>query len=179
MKISIIGSGYVGLVTGACLAELGNQVTCLDKNLKKISQLTNGEIPFYEPQLQELVKNNIASKNLSFTSQFADACKNKVIFVCVDTPDNEGKPDLKNFNSCIKSILKHGKTNTLIVTKSTIPLGTNSKVEAKLRSHNRINNTNCYYIIHLNHYFLICFVSLPLPSVQEYLEKIPILKIII
>ena len=66
MKISIIGSGYVGLVTGACLAELGNQVICMDKNITKISQLANGEIPFYEPQLQDL-ENNIASK--TFTSQ--------------------------------------------------------------------------------------------------------------
>ncbi len=142
MKISIIGSGYVGLVTGACLAELGNQVICMDKNITKISQLANGEIPFYEPQLQDLVKNNIASKNLHFTNQFKDACKNRVIFVCVDTPDNEGKPDLKNFNSCIRSILKYGKTNTLIVTKSTIPLGTNSKVETKLARHNLKHKAN-------------------------------------
>ncbi len=142
MKISIIGSGYVGLVTGACLAELGNQVTCLDKNSKKIFNLMNGEVPFYEPQLANLVKNNIASRNLSFTNQYKDACKNKIIFVCVDTPDKEGKPNLKNFNSCIRSILKHGKPNTLIVTKSTIPLGTNVKIEAMFSKYNSRNDTN-------------------------------------
>ena len=81
-------------------------------------------------------------KSLHFTNQFKAACKNRVIFVCVDTPDNEGKPDLKNFNSCIRSILKYGKTNTLIVTKSTIPLGTNSKVETKLARHNLKHKAN-------------------------------------
>jgi UDPglucose 6-dehydrogenase len=142
MKISIIGTGYVGLVTGACLAELGNQVTCMDKSKNKVRDLDNGSIPFYEPELENLVKKNIPLKNLSFTDSYKDACKNQIIFVCVDTPDNEGKPNLKNFNSCITSILKHGKSNTLIVTKSTIPLGTNTKIELKLRKYNQKNSTN-------------------------------------
>ena len=142
MKISIIGTGYVGLVTGACLAELGNHVTCMDKSKNKVRDLDNGSIPFYEPELANLVKKNVPLKNLTFTDSYKDACKNQVIFVCVDTPDNEGKPNLKNFNSCITSILKHGKSNTLIVTKSTIPLGTNTKIELKLRKYNQKNNTN-------------------------------------
>lgn len=142
MKISIIGTGYVGLVTGACLAELGNEVICMDKSKNKVNDLVNGKIPFYEPQLKNLVKKNLPSKNLIFTDSYKDACKNKIIFVCVDTPDNNGKPNLKNFNSCITSILKHGKPNTLIVTKSTIPLGTNTKIELKLTKYNQKNNTN-------------------------------------
>ena len=141
MKISIIGTGYVGLVTGACLAELGNQVICMDKNIAKVLSLNNAEIPFYEPQLEDLVKKNVSSGNLKFTDSYDEACKNKIIFICVDTPDDCGKPNLKNFNSCIRSILKQAKGNTLIVTKSTIPLGTNHRIELEINKHNKKNNT--------------------------------------
>ena len=97
MNLTIIGTGYVGLVTGACFAELGNKVTCLDINPKIIDRLKQSKVSFYEPGLEELVKINLDNKNLSFTTSYKIGCKNNIFFICVDTPDNgRGSPNLNS-----------------------------------------------------------------------------------
>ena len=94
MNISIIGSGYVGLVTSACFAQLGHNVICLDKSKNKINSLKKGEIPFYENGLKSLLQKNIKKGKLFFTTSYKAACSNSIIFICVDTPsDQNGSPD--------------------------------------------------------------------------------------
>ena len=98
MKICMIGSGYVGLVSGACFAELGNNVICLDKNLNKISNLKNGVIPIYEPGLEELIQRNVKQKRLQFSSNISESIKKSdLIFICVGTPTKtkSNEADLK------------------------------------------------------------------------------------
>ena len=127
MNVSIIGSGYVGLVTAACFADLGHNVTCVDINRKKINSLKKSVIPFYEPGLKEIVQKNFKSGFLNFTSSYKVGCKNaEVFFICVDTPDDgSGNPNLKNLNKVIQSLAKNINTDSIVVTKSTVPLGTN------------------------------------------------------
>lgn len=133
MKISIIGSGYVGLVTGACLAEIGHSVTCLDINKKRITNLKKGILPIYEPQLKNLVINNIKSKNLNFTHTYSSIDEHTIFFICVDTPNNkQNKPNLKNLFSVISSLGNIIKEDSIVILKSTVPLGTNQKVHKRL-----------------------------------------------
>ena len=90
MKICVIGSGYVGLVTGVCFADLGNKVFCVDKNVSKIDSLTNGHIPIYEPGLEELVKKNLKSERLNFTTNLKESViQSDLLFLCVGTPTNK------------------------------------------------------------------------------------------
>jgi len=136
MHITIIGTGYVGLVTGACFAELGNKVTCLDINPKIIRKLKKAKVPFFEPGLDELVKVNLENKNLSFTSSYKIGCKNKIFFICVDTPDNgKGSPNLSSLNSVVKKLKEEIKRDAIIVLKSTLPLGTNQSISKSLKDH--------------------------------------------
>lgn len=129
MNISIIGTGYVGLVTGACFAELGYRVKCLDRDYKKLKELKYGKVSFYEPFLEEIVKNNLSNQRLSFTDSYEEAASSQIIFVCVDTPsDINGDANLDNFWSAIKSIGQFLGSKSIIVLKSTVPLGTNAKV---------------------------------------------------
>mgnify|MGYP001240083302 CR=1 FL=1 len=113
MNVSIIGTGYVGLVTAACLSDLGHNVTCIDINKKKINTLKKAIIPFYEPGLKEIVERNYSSGNLRFTTSYKQACnKADVFFICVDTPDSgNGKPNLTNLNKVIDSLVKEIKNN--------------------------------------------------------------------
>ena len=131
MKICMIGSGYVGLVSGACFAELGNNVICVDNNSNKISKLKNGEIPIYEPGLEEILKKNIKSKRIKFTSNISEAIKlSKIIFIAVGTPTAKDgiSADLKNVYKVAKDISKNINNYKIIVNKSTVPIGTGDEV---------------------------------------------------
>jgi len=140
MNILIIGAGYVGLVTGTCFAEMGHHVICLDISKKKIDQLKQGKIPIFEPGLEEMVKRNIASKRLRFTTDYALGVTSSLIcFIAVDTPPAaDGSADLKNVKSAARQIAEHMEDYRIIVNKSTVPVGTAGQVaeiiEETLRS---------------------------------------------
>lgn len=126
----MIGTGYVGLVTGTCFAESGNDVTCIDIDARKIEKLNNGQIPIYEPGLEELVRRNVKAGRLKFTTEYADAIPTaKCVFIAVGTPqDDDGRADLKYIQSASWSVAPHLKEGTVVVVKSTVPPGTNRKV---------------------------------------------------
>ena len=132
MKISIIGTGYVGLVSGACLAELGNDIMCLDVDTAKIDMLRRGEIPIYEPGLDALVKRNAAAGRLQFTTDAKQsALHGDVQFIAVGTPpDEDGSADLQYVVAAARNIGRHMNGYRVIVDKSTVPVGTAEKVRA-------------------------------------------------
>ncbi|HSA78123.1 MAG TPA: UDP-glucose/GDP-mannose dehydrogenase family protein [Nitrospirota bacterium] len=132
MKISVIGTGYVGLVTGTCLAESGNDVICMDIDKKKIELLNEGVVPIYEPGLEELIKRNVAHGRLSFTADMSRAVRSSsVIFIAVGTPPGmDGSADLKYVLGASKEIARYMNGYKLIVNKSTVPVGTADKVGA-------------------------------------------------
>ena len=131
MKISVIGSGYVGLVTGACFASLGNEVVCVDNDPKKIQMLRSGGIPIYEPGLEELVKDAVKKKRLSFTTDIASATKrSEVVFIAVGTPPRpNGEADLSFVEDVAQKIAKNLGGYTVIVEKSTVPVQTGHKIK--------------------------------------------------
>lgn len=142
MNISVIGTGYVGLVSGTCFAEMGNQVICVDNNFEKLKKLKEGIIPIYEPGLEVLFLRNIEKQRLSFTDDIRNAVLNsEVIFLCLPTPqDEDGSADLKYVFSVseeIGSILKEStnKDFKIIVNKSTVPVGTSSAVTEILKKY--------------------------------------------
>ena len=131
MKVTIVGTGYVGLVSGTCFAEFGVNVTCVDKDLKKINDLRNGIIPIYEPGLEELVKKNINQKRLSFETDLKKSLKNtSAVFIAVGTPSRktDGHADLSYVFNVAKEIGKSLSEYAVIVNKSTVPVGTGKKV---------------------------------------------------
>lgn len=130
MKISIIGTGYVGLVSGACFADLGNNVMCLDVDERKIDQLNRGEIPIYEPGLEAVVRRNMAAGRLRFTTSSSDcASHGTVLFIAVGTPpDASGAADLCHVLEAARTIGRHISGYRVIVNKSTVPVGTAEKV---------------------------------------------------
>ncbi|WGS85897.1 UDP-glucose/GDP-mannose dehydrogenase family protein [Methylomonas sp. UP202] len=131
MKITVFGSGYVGLVTGACLAEVGNQVMCMDVDASKIERLKQGIIPIYEPGLEEMVKDNMAAGRLSFTTDVKEAVDFGLFqFIAVGTPpDEDGSADLKYVLAVAKSVAEHMTDYKIVVDKSTVPVGTADKVK--------------------------------------------------
>ena len=131
MKISMIGTGYVGLTTGTCLANLGNNVLCMDIDEEKIGKLKKGIIPIYEPGLKELVERNVKAGRLSFTTNMEEAVKgSEVIFIAVATPQAEnGEADLKAVFVVAENIGKYMNGYRVIVDKSTVPVGTADKVK--------------------------------------------------
>ena len=136
MNISIVGTGYVGLVTGACFAEMGNQVTCVDIDETKIENLKNGIIPIFEPGLERLVSDNQKRGNLLFTTEIKDALeKSTICFIAVGTPMGEdGSADLHYVLAVAKSIGEHMVQPMIVVDKSTVPVGTADKVKAVIQT---------------------------------------------
>lgn len=134
MKVTVIGTGYVGLVAGACLAETGNDVVCADIDESKISRLNDGEIPIYEPGLEPLVERNLRTGRLTFTTDVAEATRaSDIIFIAVGTPpDEDGSADLQHVLAVGKAIGKAMNGEKIVITKSTVPVGTAAKVRAAI-----------------------------------------------
>lgn len=135
MRITIIGTGYVGLVTGTCLAEYGNDVLCLDVDPRKIEILQNGGIPIYEPGLEEMVKRNVAAGRLRFTTNIEESVAHGTIqFIGVGTPpDEDGSADLQYVTAAARNIGKYMSDYKVVVDKSTVPVGTADKVSAAIQ----------------------------------------------
>ncbi|MBP7669109.1 MAG: UDP-glucose/GDP-mannose dehydrogenase family protein [Candidatus Eisenbacteria bacterium] len=136
-RICVVGTGYVGLVTGTCLADFGNPVVCVDTDAEKIEQLSRGQIPFYEFSLQELVDRNLREKRLSFSTDVAQAIRGaKVVFIAVGTPSNaRGEADLSQVFQVARTIAENLGSYKLVVQKSTVPVGTGAKIKAIIEKH--------------------------------------------
>jgi UDPglucose 6-dehydrogenase len=134
MKIGVVGTGYVGLVTGTCFADSGNTVTCLDINADKIARLNKGEVPIYEPGLEEMVERNAAAGRLRFTTDTAAAIRDaEVVFLAVGTPPAaDGSADLSALWKVVDTIAPHLRPEAIVVTKSTVPVGTCAGIEKRL-----------------------------------------------
>jgi UDPglucose 6-dehydrogenase len=131
MNICVIGTGYVGLITGVCFAEFGVNVVCVDNDEKKLKSLKKGIVPFYEPGLEELLQRNLRLNNIRFTTNIADSVDSSlVIFIAVGTPPRgDGSADMKHVEDVARSISSHLKSYKVIVTKSTVPVGTGEKLQ--------------------------------------------------
>ncbi len=139
MRITMIGSGYVGLVSGVCFADFGHDVICVDKDTSKIEALRRGEIPIFEPGLEQLVADNVRAGRLSFTTEVeASVAASDVVFIAVGTPSRrgDGHADLSYVYAAAREIAEHVKGFTVIVTKSTVPVGTGDEVERIVRETN-------------------------------------------
>ena len=136
MNITIIGTGYVGLVTGACLADLGNHVFCLDVDQAKIDLLNSGGVPIYEPGLKEVIERNVEAGRLSFSTDIAaSVAHGSVQFIAVGTPpDEDGSADLQYVLAAARNIGRHMTEAKVVVDKSTVPVGTADKVSAVIRA---------------------------------------------
>lgn len=153
MRITVIGSGYVGLVAGACLADVGNRVTCADIDPKKVDKLSQGEVPFYEPRLPELVSRNIEAGRLKFTTDVETACRSgAVIFIAVGTPQgDDGSAELRYVEAVAKTIgesLAEGENmlvegHKVVLTKSTVPVGTTDRVSALIGENAKVPYVVC------------------------------------
>ena len=141
MKIVVAGTGYVGLVTGACLSEIGHNVTCVDIDENKVTMMKEGISPIYEPGLDELLKRNYNEGRLDFTTDYRNAYKNAdIVFIGVGTPEREdGSANLDYVFEVCKEIAENIENDCLVVVKSTVPIGTNDRVEAFLREHVKEN----------------------------------------
>jgi len=156
MKITIIGTGYVGLVTGACLAELGNNVFCLDLDQRKVEILNSGGIPIHEPGLAEIVARNRAAGRLHFSTDVKASVEHGDIqFIAVGTPpDEDGSADLQYVLAAARNIGKHMNDFKVVVDKSTVPVGTAEKVQAAIRSELEARNANAKFSVVSNPEFL-------------------------
>ena len=138
----MIGTGYVGLVSGTCFADLGNRVICVDKDISKIKKLNSGISPIYEPGLDELIKKNYEVGRLTFTTDLKMAiAKSELIFICVGTPNKKksNNVDLSFVFEAAKQIAKLAKNKKILITKSTVPLGTGDAIEKLLKKLGRKN----------------------------------------
>src|SRR5215510_4140155 len=156
MRLTIFGSGYVGLVTGACFAEVGNNVLCVDIDEQKIAMLKRGESPIYEPGLDELLKKNLAAGRLSFTTSAEEGVKYGLFqFIAVGTPpDEDGSADLRYVLAVAESIGKHLTDYRIVVDKSTVPVGTADKVKAKILETLKIRGESIEFDVVSNPEFL-------------------------
>ncbi|TYR80145.1 UDP-glucose/GDP-mannose dehydrogenase family protein [Priestia megaterium] len=139
MKISVAGTGYVGLVTGVCLAEIGHDVICYDVDKVKIEQLKSGHLPIYEPLLEESIERNIRAKRLHFTSSPLEAyTQAEIVYIAVGTPEKiDGAANLDYVNSAAKEIATYVQKDVIVVTKSTVPFGTNKQLKELMNAHKR------------------------------------------
>ncbi|MGD9488524.1 MAG: UDP-glucose/GDP-mannose dehydrogenase family protein [Calditrichaceae bacterium] len=137
MKVAVVGTGYVGLVAGTCFADTGNEVICVDVNETKIEMLNRGEIPIYEPGLEEMIKRNVREERLKFVTDIKSAIQeSKIIFIAVGTPpDEDGSADLKYVLAVAADIGKYMNGYKVVVDKSTVPVGTAEKVRAEIKKH--------------------------------------------
>src|SRR3989338_854207 len=135
MNLGIIGSGHVGLVTGACFSDFGHSVVCMDDDRPKIGNLKNGKIPFFEPNLEEIIHKNVKKKRLRFSTSIEEVVKfSEIIFLCVGTPPREnGEADLSQVETVAKAIAKHLSSYRLIVEKSTVPVETGIQLDKTIR----------------------------------------------
>ncbi len=154
MRISILGCGYVGLVTGACLAEIGHSVVCTDNDESKIRTLQSGGLPIYEPHLDEIVARNVAANRLSFTADLGEAVRfGDAVFICVGTPPlPDGDADLSSIDSAARLIAVESKSSKLVIEKSTVPMQTGQKLIRALAIYGR--NSDCRFAVASNPEFL-------------------------
>ncbi len=156
MKVTIVGSGYVGLVTGACFSEVGINVVCVDIDKNKIDNLNKGIIPIYEPGLEKMISRNMEKGRLSFTTKIEDALEDsEVLFISVGTPpDEDGSADLKYVEAVARDCGKHMNDYMLIVTKSTVPVGTSKRVRRALQEELNKRNVDIEFDVASNPEFL-------------------------
>ncbi len=156
MKISVIGTGYVGLVSGTCFAQMGNSVTCVDIDERKVESLKQGEVPIYEPGLEELVHENYKNKSLHFTTDVAaSVAASKITFIAVGTPMGEdGSADLQYVLAVAKSIGQYMQDYMVVVDKSTVPVGTAEKVKAAIQTELDKRNSDLTFDVVSNPEFL-------------------------
>ena len=139
MRITMVGTGYVGLVSGACFADFGHQVICVDKNADKIAALQRGEIPIFEPDLDRLVETNVRAGRLTFSTELTEPVSNsEAVFIAVGTPSRrgDGHADLSYVYAAAREIAAGLKGFTVVITKSTVPVGTGDEVERLIREAN-------------------------------------------
>ena len=156
MNIAVIGSGYVGLVSGTCFAEMGNKVTCVDIDQKKIQKLEEGIIPIFEPGLEQMVLKNVKDKNLFFTTNLGDAISDaEIVFIAVGTPmGDDGSADLQYVLAVAKSIGETMQKRLIVVDKSTVPIGTADKVKATIQAELDKRNVDLEFSVVSNPEFL-------------------------
>jgi len=156
MKISVVGTGYVGLVSGTCFSETGVDVVCVDVDQRKIDMLKNGQIPIYEPGLEDIYKRNVEKGRLSFTNSLKDSLVDtEAVFIAVGTPpDEDGSADLKYVLGVAREIGKNMDHYMVIVTKSTVPVGTSHKVKAAIQEELKNRNANISFDVASNPEFL-------------------------
>ncbi|MCK5073958.1 MAG: UDP-glucose/GDP-mannose dehydrogenase family protein [Bacteriovoracaceae bacterium] len=150
MKVAVIGTGYVGLVSGICFAEIGHDVICIDINTEIIKKLNNNEVPIYEPGLGDLLQRNLRSERIKFSTSYESICDAKVIFIAVGTPSADtGEADLKYVWSAAESIAQHMREEAIVVLKSTVPVGTHKQLRERME-----NKTNKKFFLVNNPEFL-------------------------
>ena len=156
MHITIVGTGYVGLVTGTCLADVGNTVMCIDSDAKKINMLNQGEIPIHEPGLEFLVVDNTNAGRLRFSTDIAEGIDQaEIIFIAVGTPpDEDGSADLRHVLAVARDVGRHIKQYKVVVTKSTVPVGTAKKVESAIKDELQKRNAEVAFDVGSNPEFL-------------------------
>lgn len=156
MKIVVVGTGYVGLVSGSCFAEMGVTVACVDVDAAKISRISRGDIPIYEPGLDELVERNVREGRLSFTTELSEAMKDAgIVFIAVGTPqDEDGSADLSYVMEVAREIGECMDHYVLVVTKSTVPVGSSEKVRARIEEVLAERNADIHFDVASNPEFL-------------------------
>ena len=156
MKIAVVGTGYVGLVTGTCFSEMGVHVTCIDVDERKIEALNHGQIPIYEPGLETLVQKNMKSGRLRFSTKLEDVLDHvNIVFSAVGTPpDEDGSADLKYVLEVARTIGRHLNHYIVVATKSTVPVGTANKVKAVIEEELKARGVDVEFDVASNPEFL-------------------------